>query len=91
MVLETILLIDNNLYIEIIATRRQTSGDHERTNIRSFCKKIIFWCEFVLSNQISFLQDFELLLQIFALLLQIFVLLQIFAVLFGINCTEIDQ
>jgi hypothetical protein len=31
------------------------------------------------------------LLQIFALLLQIFALLQNFALLFGINCTEINQ
>ena len=65
-------------------------------------KKFIFWWEFVLANQIRLLQNFALLLQIFALLLQIFaLLLQIFALLlqifalfsllFGINCTEIDQ
>ena len=38
----------------------------------------------MLANQIGLLQNFALLLQNFALL-------QIFALLFGINCTEIDQ
>ena len=41
----------------------------------------------MLANQIRLLQNFALL-QIFALLLQIFALLSL---LFGINCTEIDQ
>ena len=61
-------------------------------------KKLIFRWELVLDNQIGLLQNFALLLQnfalllqIFALLLQIFALLQSFALLFGINCTEIDQ
>ena len=37
------------------------------------------------------LQIFSLLLQIFALLQVVALLQQIFAPLFGINCTEIDQ
>ena len=53
----------------------------------------------MLPNQIGLLQNFGMLLQIFALLLQIFALLlqifalslQIFALLFGNNCSEINQ
>ena len=122
---ETILLLDNNLYIEMIETRWQTSGDHELTHqfpvvlgrYRTYhlwnsgpCLKftdciyfeilahvlsldiwesfttgtghICFW----MSKKFIFWWEFVLANQI--RLLQNFALLSL---LFGINCTEIDQ